>query len=207
MNLLSFEPLTFLCERCSILVKGMKKMWWDKKEEENPVAGTNVAIENSVFQLDAMGINVRKQFVFPDGAKFAYIGITDKNIYQMIDKYEQYLRADNTGSKINLKYNLGRRGIFYQDNEATLIIGKISTFGMEFPYKMYYKNDKCMTATYYYPKRNYEEIIVTNEKTISKSYSALRRLVKLEETYDNKLHTYSMNPQTNNIECKVESLI
>ena len=182
-------------------------MWWNKKEEEKISNNTNIAIENSVFQLDAMGINVRKQFVFPDGAKFAYIGITDKNIYQFLDKYEKYLRADNTGAGVNLKYNLGRRGIFYSDNEATLIVGKISTFNMEFPYKMYYKNNQCITATYYYPKRNYEEIIVSSEKTISKSYSALRRLVKLEEIYDNKLHTYSMNPQTNNIECKVENLI
>lgn len=176
-------------------------MFWEKKK----VNDTNIALENSVIQTEALGINLRKQLVFPDGAKLSYINITEKNIYKIIDKYEKYLRIDNTASKVNMKYNLGRRGIISQDNEATLVVGKISTFGLDFPYKMFYKNDKCITATYYYPMRNTEEILVTEQKRICKSFSAEHRLIKIEEAYDNKIHTYEINPHTNNIECKVSA--
>lgn len=175
-------------------------MFWGKKKETND---TNIALDNSIIQIEALGINLRKQIIFPDGAKLSYLNITEKNIYKIIDKYEKNLRADNTASKINLKYNLGRRGIIYKDNEATLIIGKINTFGLDFPYKMYYKNDECLTATYYYPMRNFEEIFVNSQKRVSKSYNANHKLIKIEEVYDNKIHTYEIDSKTNNIACSV----
>lgn len=178
-------------------------MFW--KKENKQINDTNVALENSIIQIEALGINLRKQFNFPDGAKIEYINISEKNIYRILDKYENSLRVDMFASNVKLKYNLGRRGIVFKDNEATLIIGKIQTFGMEFPYKMYYKNDNCITATYYYPMRNTEEIIVTEHKMISKSYSAQRKLVKIEETYDNQIHIYQIDSKTNNIACSVIS--
>lgn len=178
-------------------------MFW--KKENNQINDTNVALENSIIQVEALGINVRKQFNFPDGAKVEYINISDKNIYKILDKYENYLRLDTTASNVKMKYNLGRRGVIFKDSEATLIVGKIQTFGMDFPYKMYYKNDNCITATYYYPMRNTEEIIVTEHKMISKSYSAQRKLTKIEESYDNKIHIYEIDSKTNNIACSVVS--
>lgn len=176
-----------------------------RKKEIEKTNNTNVALENSIIHIEALGINPRKQFIFPDNAKVEYINISDKNIYKILNKYEKYLKMDTTASKTNLKYNLGRRGIIFKDNETTLVIGKIQTFGMEFPYKLFYKNDTCITATYYYPMKNTEEIIVTKYKTISKSYNAQRLLTKIEETYDNKIHIYEMDAKTNNISCSVLS--
>ncbi len=173
-------------------------MFWEKK-----TTNTINNFEDNSVKIQDLGINTRKQLVFPDGAKLSYINITEKNIYKILDKYESNLRVDTTGAKVNLKYNLGRRGIISKDSEATLIVGKINTFGLDFPYKMYYKNDECIAATYYYPMRNTEEIYITADKRVAKSYSAERKLTKLEEVYDNKIHTYQINPQTNNIECKV----
>lgn len=178
-------------------------MFW--KKEKSQIVEKNIVSPNSIIQIEALGINVRKQFNFPDGAKVEYINISEKNIYKILDKYEKYLRMDTTASKTNLKYNLGRRGIIFKDDEAILVVGKIQTFGMEFPYKLFYKNDFCMTATYYYPMRNTEEIIVSKYKTISKSYSAQRILTKIEETYDNKIHIYEIDSKTNNIACSVVS--
>lgn len=178
-------------------------MFWKKKIQKSN--DTNIALDNSIIHIEALGINPRKQFNFPDGAKIEYINISDKNIYKILNKYEKHLRMDTTASKTNLKYNLGRRGIIFKDNDATIVIGKIQTFGMEFPYKLFYKNDSCITATYFYPMKNTEEIIVTAHKTISKSYNAQRILTKIEETYDNKIHIYEIDSKTNNIACSVVS--
>lgn len=178
-------------------------MFWKKEIEKTN--NTNIALDNSIIHIEALGINPRKQFIFPDNAKVEYVNISDKNIYKILNKYEKHLKMDTTASKTNLKYNLGRRGIIFKDNEATLVIGKIQTFGMEFPYKLFYKNDSCLTATYYYPMRNTEEIIITEQKCISKSYSAQHKLTKIEETYDNQIHIYEIDSKTNNIACSVLS--
>jgi len=178
-------------------------MFW--KNENEKVNDTNIALENAIIHTESLGINLKKQFIFPDGAKIEYINIDEKNIYKLLDRYSKYLRMDTTASNINLKYNLGRRGIIFKDNEATLVIGKIQTFGMDFPYKMYYKNDKSITTTFFYPMRNTEEILITEQKRISKSYNAQHKLTKIEETYDNKIHTYEIDSKTNNIACSVVS--
>ena len=108
-----------------------------KKEQKND---TNFALENLVIQTEALGINLRKQMVFADGAKISYININENNIYKILDKYEKYMHVDHTAAKLKIKHNLGRRGIVSKDSEATLVIGRVSTFGLDFPYKMYYKN-------------------------------------------------------------------
>ena len=178
--------------------------WTKKKEQEND---TNIALENLVIQTEALGINLRKQMTFADGAKISYININDNNIYKILDKYEKYMHVDHTAANLKIKHNLGRRGIISKDSEATPIVGKVSTFGLDFPYKMYYKNDQCVSITYYYPRGNREEILINSEKIVSKLYNIEHRLTKLEETYDSKIHSYEFDTQTNKIVCSVTNEI
>ena len=181
-------------------------MFWNWNKKDNDIKDTNIGLSSTSIQIEAMGINVKKMINFPDGARMSYLSVTDKNIYTLLDRYASHIRLDRTASNVNLKYNLGRRGIIIQDSEATIVIGKIIALGVENPYKLYYKNDGCIYVTYYYPMKNREELIVNSEKTISKSYNAQGQMVKMEETYDNQIHTYKVNPVTNEIVCSVSNV-
>ena len=66
---------------------------------------------------------------------------------------------------------------------------------------MNYRNDNNLSAIYYYPARNYEEVIINSGKCTYKSYNALHQLTKLEEVSDSRSNIYEINPETNDIKC------
>ena len=60
------------------------------------------------------------------------------NIYAIINKYSNFLHPDTTGMNSKIKYKLGRLALTFKDGDATISIGKISSMGFEYLYKMNY---------------------------------------------------------------------
>ena len=139
--------------------------------------------------------------VFPDGARLSYNNVTERNIYAIINKYSNFLHPDTTGINSKMKYKLGRLALTFKDGDATISIGKISSMGFEYLYKMNYRDDNNLSAIYFYPTRNYEEVTIISGKCTYKSYNALHQLTKLEEVSNNQSTIYEINPETNDIKC------
>ena len=119
----------------------------------------------------------------------------------IVSKYSNYLHPDMTGMNSNLKYKFGRLALTFKDGNAKICIGKINAMGFEYMYKMQYFNDRNISAIYYYPNRNYEELSIKGNECIFKSYNALHQLTKMEEIVNNQTKIYEINPETNDIRC------
>jgi len=154
----------------------------------NPIAGDKSNLNNGML-------------FFPDGARLSYQNVTEKNIYAIVNKYSNFLRPDTTAINSKIKYKLGRLALIFKDGDAVISIGKINSLGFEYMYKMNYKNDDNLSAIYYYPAKNYEEVTINSGKCIYKSFNALHQLVKIEEVEDNHTNIYEINPETNDIKC------
>lgn len=139
--------------------------------------------------------------IFPDGARLSYQNVTEKNIYAIVNKYSNFLRPDTTAVNSKIKYKLGRLALIFKDGDAVISIGKINSMGFEYVYKMNYLDDNNLSAIYYYPAKNYEEVTIKSGKCTYKSYNALHQLVKIEEVENNCTNIYEINPETNDIKC------
>lgn len=166
-----------------------------KKEIQTANSGTSNPLKKKNLS------NKGGMLIFPDGARISYRNITEKNIYMIIDKYSDYLHPDMTGMGSNLKYKMGRLALTFNDGNAKICIGKINSMGFEYMYKMQYFNNSNLSAIYYYPNKNYEELKISHGEYVSKSYNALHQLVKMEEISNNETRIYEINPETNDIKC------
>ena len=50
---------------------------------------------NSTVMASAMGMNLKKIFVFPDGDKISFFNINEKNIKILLSKYENELKPES----------------------------------------------------------------------------------------------------------------
>ena len=155
---------------------------------------------NSTVMVSAMGMNLKKIFVFPDGAKISFFNINEKNIKILLSKYENELKPESE-INVDITYNKARQGIIYKDDTATLVIGYVDTQGTECPYKIYATNDQKIFATFYF--RRQEEIIVNNFKKVVRIYDEFHRLSRLMEKIDKKTTIYKIDPETNGIACEI----
>ena len=167
-----------------------------KTSKQGVSASVNNPIKSSAYKNNNGGV-----LFFPDGARISYQNVTEKNIYMIVNKYSNFLHPDTTAINSRIKYKLGRLALTFKDGDATIAIGKISSMGFEYFYKMHYLNDENLSAIYYYPSKNYDEVTITSGKCVYKSYNALRQLVKLEEIENNKTNIYEIDPETNAIKC------
>lgn len=171
-----------------------QKVYQSAKSNENSTTAN--PLKNSSVKYNNGGT-----LIFPDGARITYQNINDKNIYMIVSKYSDYLHPDMTGMSSNIKYKLGRLALTFKDGDAKISVGKINSMGIEFMYKMQYFNDRNLSAMYYYPNRNYEEVSIKTGECVFKSYNALHQLIKMEEIVDNQTKIYEINPETNDIRC------
>ena len=156
---------------------------------------------NSTAMAAGMGMNLKKIFVLPDGAKISYINVNEKNIKILLAKYESYLKPDEGIIKADINYNARRYGMVYSDDEATMVIGHVDTQGVDCPYKIYQSKDKKVFATFFFERQ--EEVIVNKFKKMVRMYDDCHRLIRLIEKNDEKTTVFKIDPVTNDITCYV----
>ena len=162
--------------------------------------GHATGFANSTVMAAAMGMNLRKIFVFPDGARISFFNINEKNIKVLLSKYENDLAPEDS-IKADISYNKARYGIVYTDNDATLIVGYVDTQGIECPYKIYVTKTNKIFATFFFQRQ--EEIIVNDFKKVVRVYDEFHRLVRLMEKIDKKTTIYKIDPESNGISCEI----
>lgn len=168
-----------------------------KKEEINVTPVGKDAYANSVTMAESMGMNLRKAFVFPDGAKLSFMNVNEKNVKTILAKYEDYLRPDYDLIEEDITYNTDRMSIVHQDDEAILAIGRVDKPGNECAYKVYKKGSNKVFATFFFDCQ--EEVIVYRLRKIAKYYDNYHRLIKIIEKTDDETKIFKISPETHGI--------
>ncbi|MBO7672535.1 hypothetical protein J6S88_03910 [bacterium] len=168
-----------------------------KKEEATAIPVSKDAYANSITMAESMGMNLKKAFVFPDGAKLSFMNINEKNVKTILAKYENYLRPDYDIIEEDITYNKDRMSILYQDEEAILAIGRVDNPGNECAYKIYKKGSNKVFATFFFECQ--EEVIVFRLRKIVKYYDNYHRLIKIVEKTDDETKTFKISPETHGI--------
>ena len=175
-----------------------------KKEDFVIPKGSGTGFPNSAAMARAMGMDLEKRFIFPDGAGISFFNINEKNIRLILKKYEQYIQPESVITNADITYNVRRRGLVYSDDEATLVIGYVDTEGIDCPYKIYEAKDKKVFATFLFQRP--EEVFLTKFKKIVRFYDDCHRLIRMNETFDNQLKVYKVDPETHGISCEIYDL-
>lgn len=172
-----------------------------KKEDFSRVPGDGTGFLNAKVMAEAMGMDLKKMFVFPDGARISYFNINEKNVKLIIQKFSDYIVPDENIINEDLTYNHGRKGIFYRDGDVTMVVGLVDSLDADCAYKIYKKGDDKIFATFFFQRQ--EEIIVNKYKKIVRIYDECHRLVRYMEKLDNQLRIFKIDPETNGIACDV----